>query len=95
METKENKSTDTENNVNKYAVIDTLSAFRQLDMIRKNKSMSVAEISLKLNIQKSAYYRYCSEYTSQKASQPSMSIIRKYAALFDYDVNMYLSKKIC
>ena len=88
METKENKSTDTENNVNKYAVIDTLSAFRQLDMIRKNKSMSVAEISLKLNIQKSAYYRYCSEYTSQKASQPSMSIIRKYAALFDYDVNI-------
>ena len=37
METKENKSTDTENNVNKYAVIDTLSAFRQLDKIRKNK----------------------------------------------------------
>lgn len=95
METNEKKSTQDTNTVDKYAVIDTLTAFRQLDNIRKQKSLSVVEISVKLNIKKSAYYRYCSEYTSQRASQPSMSLIRKYAALFDYDVNMYLSKKVC
>ena len=95
METNEKKLTDEKKNVDKYAVIDTLSAFRQLDTMRKNKSISVSEISIKLKIQKSAYYRYCSEYTSQRASQPSMSLIRKYADLFNYDVNIYFSKKVC
>ena len=76
------------NNVDNQEISDTLSAFRHLDVIRKEQSISVDKICEKINIKKSAYYRYCSEYKSQKASQPSMSLVVKYADVFDYKITL-------
>jgi len=92
MEKEEKKSTATIKPVNNYKFEDTLEAFKQMDSIRKSKSISVAEIALKLGLQKSAYYRYCSEYGSQKIPRPSIAIVRKYANLFGYKSCIYLSK---
>ncbi len=85
MEEPKNKLTKT---VDNYEISDTLSTFRHLDLIRKEQSISVDKICEKINIKKSAYYRYCSEYKSQKASQPSMSLLTKYADLFDYKITL-------
>tara|TARA_R110001599_G_scaffold336240_1_gene553834 strand:- start:473 stop:760 length:288 start_codon:yes stop_codon:yes gene_type:complete len=95
MEKEENISHNSKNGVDNYEFSDTLATFRQLDGVRKSKSITVSEISLKLGIQKSAYYRYCSEYSSQKASQPSTALTRKYADLFGYKMHIYLIKKVC
>ena len=90
MENSEKKLTHSPSH---WLITDSLDTFRQLNKLREESGISVKDICIKMDISTSQYYRYISEYPSQKKVQPSLMILRKYAEAMGYDIQIIKSKR--
>lgn len=86
MKNEENKSTNKRMNVDNMLITDTLDAFFILDKVRINRGISVGEISAKMGVKESMYYRYRSAYASQKKYKLSFDTLYRLIDALGYEI---------
>jgi len=93
MKKTEKKLTVSVSEVENSLITGAKELFLLLSAVVIERRISVAEISAKIGIAKTAYYRYQSDYPSQNPNVPSLQVLLRFANALGYEFRV-VNKKI-